>query len=131
MSTTKAYYNICRKEKCHKMLVQLPEKMDLFFEEYRKAIAGIFGKYEVRIILYGSYARGDFHVDSDIDIMVLADIDPDEVSLFADKLYDITYDFEEKFDLEINPILQSKSIFEQWKNVYPFFMNVEKEGINI
>ena len=94
--------------------------MDLFFEDYREAISGIFGKHEVRIILYGSYARGDFHVESDIDIMVLADINPDEVSLFADK-----------YDIEINPIVQSKRTFEQWKHVYPFFMNIEKEGINV
>lgn len=109
----------------------MPKKMDLFFEDYRKAISGIFGKHEVRIILYGSYARGDFHVESDIDIMVLADINPDEVSLFADKLYDVTYDFEEKYNIEINPIVQSKRTFEQWKHVYPFFMNIEKEGINV
>lgn len=107
----------------------MPKSMEKLFEEYRKAIADIFGEHEIRIILYGSYARGDFHMDSDVDIMVLADIAPEEVSFYADKLYDVTYDFETKYDMEINPIVQSKRTFEQWKNAYPFFMNIEKEGV--
>lgn len=107
----------------------MTKSMEKLFEEYRKAIADIFGEHEIRIILYGSYARGDFHMDSDVDIMVLADIAPEEVSFYADKLYDATYDFETKYDMEINPIVQSKRTFEQWKNAYPFFMNIEREGV--
>ena len=30
--------------------------------------------------LYGSYARGDFHSESDVDILVTADILPEDVS---------------------------------------------------
>ena len=41
----------------------------------------------------------------------------------------MTYDFETKYSKEINPIVQSKRIFDQWKNAYPFFMNIEKEGV--
>ena len=107
----------------------MPKNMENLLEEYRKAIAEVFGQHEIRIILYGSYARGDFQVDSDLDIMVLADMAPEDVSYYADKLYDITYDFETKYDVEINPIVQSKKTYEQWKNAYPFFKNIEKEGV--
>ena len=31
------------------------------------------------ILLYGSYARGDFRPDSDIDIMILVDLSDDEI----------------------------------------------------
>lgn len=107
----------------------MPKSMENMLDEYRKAIAEVFGEHEIRIILYGSYARGDFHVDSDVDIMVLADMAPENISYYANKLYDLTYDFETKYDVEINPVVQSKTTYEQWKNAYPFFMNIEKEGV--
>lgn len=105
------------------------KSMENMLEEYRKAIAEVFGNHEVRIILYGSYARGDFHVDSDVDIMVLADMTPEDISYYTNKLYDVTYDFEMKYGVEINPVVQSKTTYERWKNAYPFFMNIEKEGV--
>ena len=107
----------------------MPNMIGKLLEEYRKAIADVFEKQEIRVILYGSYARGDFHSDSDIDIMVLADMTPEEVSCYTNKLYNVTYDFETKYGVEINPIVHSKKIYGQWKNIYPLFMNVDKEGI--
>ena len=107
----------------------MPKSMENMLDEYRKAVSEVFGDYEIRIILYGSYARGDFHVDSDVDIMVLADMAPEDINHYANKLYDLTYDFEMKYDVEINPVVQSKVTYEQWKNAYPFFMNIEKEGV--
>ena len=107
----------------------MPEMLEVLLEEYRTAIIDVFEKHEIRVILYGSYARGDFHSDSDVDIMVLADMTPEEVSCYANKLYDVTYDFETKYDIEINPIVQSTKTYEQWQNTYPLFLNIEKEGI--
>ncbi|MCM1385705.1 MAG: nucleotidyltransferase domain-containing protein [Bacillus sp. (in: Bacteria)] len=109
----------------------MSDNLSVLLERYREAVTQILGKQLSGIILYGSYARGDFKKDSDIDIMILADVLPEEVSSYADKIYDITYDFEIKYGMEINPSIQSVNIYEQWKNVYPFFMNIEKDGIAV
>lgn len=66
-----------------------------------------------------------------MDIMILADVQPDEISHYADKVFDITYDFELEYEIEINPCVQSSRIYNQWKNVYPFFMNIEKDGVTV
>ena len=100
-------------------------------ERYKEAVSQILGERLKRIILYGSYARGDFKQDSDMDIMILADIQPEEISNLADRIYDITYDFEVKYEMEINPSIQSIQVYEQWKGVYPFFMNIEKDGVAV
>ena len=100
-------------------------------ERYKEAVSQILGDRLKRIILYGSYARGDFKQDSDMDIMILADIQPEEISNLADRIYDITYDFEVKYEMEINPSIQSIQVYEQWKGVYPFFMNIEKDGVAV
>ena len=46
-----------------------------YVEEVRK----IYGEHLKSVILYGSYARGDFRPDSDIDIMILADLTDMEI----------------------------------------------------
>lgn len=109
----------------------MPDKLVVLLKEYRQAIAEILGNRLSRMVLYGSYARGDFKQDSDIDIMILADVPPEEISGYADKIYDITYDFEIQYGMEINPSVQSRKIYEQWKNVYLFFMNIEKDGVPV
>ena len=103
--------------------------IDALLGQYVKEIGEIYGEHLKSVILYGSYARGDFHKDSDLDIMILADVAPEEISYYADKVYDITYDFEMEHNLEINPNVQSQQIYNQWKKVYPFFMNIEKDGV--
>ena len=107
------------------------EDLSCLLERYKEAVSQILGERLKRIILYGSYARGDFKQDSDMDIMILADIQPQEISNLADRIYDITYDFEVKYEMEINPSIQSIQVYEQWKGVYPFFMNIEKDGVAV
>lgn len=52
----------------------MPQTTQKLIEQYVSSIKDIYGKHIKQIILYGSYARGDFHSDSDIDIMVLVDL---------------------------------------------------------
>ena len=46
--------------------------MQDLIEEYVEAIKKIYGSHVCQIILYGSYARGDFRPDSDVDIKPIA-----------------------------------------------------------
>lgn len=109
----------------------MADNLLILLEEYREAVKQILGNRLNRMILYGSYARGDFKQDSDMDIMILIEALPEDISSYADKIYDITYDFETQYGIEINPSVQSMRTYEQWKNVYPFFMNVEKDGVAV
>ncbi|MCM1211466.1 MAG: nucleotidyltransferase domain-containing protein [Blautia sp.] len=109
----------------------MPDNLSVLLKGYREAIVQIFGNQLSRVVLYGSYARGDFKQDSDMDIMILADVLPEEISRYADKVYDVTYDFEMQYGMEINPSVQSIQTYEQWKNVSPFFMNIEKDGVAV
>ena len=48
-------------------------------EKYTKEQFIIYGEHLKSVILYGSYARGDNSIDSDIDIMILLDISDIEI----------------------------------------------------
>lgn len=45
--------------------------MQELIEKYIAEVQKIYGEHLSQILLYGSYARGDFRADSDVDIMIL------------------------------------------------------------
>ncbi|MCR4566469.1 MAG: nucleotidyltransferase domain-containing protein [Pseudobutyrivibrio sp.] len=98
-------------------------------EEYVKELVGIYGSHLKKIILYGSYARGDNREDSDIDIMILLDMSDIEAKEFQDALSEITFNYNFDFDMDINPIAHSEETFNKWLKAYPFFKNVDKDGV--
>lgn len=81
----------------------MSDNISLILQKYRKEIENIFGSSLVRVILYGSHARGDYNINSDIDIMILVDVKPEEVSEYANRVYDVSYDFDMEYNIEINP----------------------------
>ena len=52
----------------------MPGNMQNLIKQYVNEIKQIYGTHLRQIILYGSYARGDFRPDSEIDIMILLDL---------------------------------------------------------
>ncbi|MCD8077155.1 MAG: nucleotidyltransferase domain-containing protein, partial [Lachnospiraceae bacterium] len=51
----------------------MPQTMQSIMERYILEVRQIYGNHLRKIILYGSYARGDFREDSDVDVMILLD----------------------------------------------------------
>ena len=84
-----------------------------------------------KIILYGSYARGDYNKNSDIDIMILTDLSDDEIAEYRTKIYDIAYDieYENDFDICISPLLKNTNKFDYCVEALPFYTNVKNEGV--
>ncbi|MBE5872294.1 MAG: nucleotidyltransferase domain-containing protein [Lachnospiraceae bacterium] len=107
----------------------MPSEIRHLMDQYIIEIQKIYGSHICRILLYGSYARGDFRPDSDIDIMILLDIPDLELKKYSQQLFYMTYDFNLDHDLEIKPIAKNETHFKKWKENYPFYANVEKEGV--
>jgi predicted nucleotidyltransferase len=99
--------------------------------KYRRAIESVSDKHIKKVILFGSYARGDFRDDSDIDVMILVDFDENstQAKLYEDKIYDVTYDFNWENDTEIMPVVKNIQQFDYWKKSYLFYRNVETEVV--
>ena len=100
-------------------------------KNYTEGIQRTYGKSLDAVILYGSYARGDYTEDSDIDIMILVDLSEEEIQKSRDRVSDFTYDFNMDYDLLIMPVVKGMAHFKYWSEAYPFYQNVEKEGVNL
>ena len=89
----------------------------------------VFGEKLDSVILYGSYARGDYDSESDIDVMIIADINTDEIRNYEELLFDYSFEMDLKYDIVLSIVIKDKKTFEQWKEL-PFYKNVIREGIN-
>ncbi|MBO5095242.1 MAG: nucleotidyltransferase domain-containing protein [Lachnospiraceae bacterium] len=103
--------------------------MESLLERYISEIRKIYGLHLRKVILYGSYARGDFRQDSDVDIMILLDLSDLDLKAYSQKLSYMTYDFNLDNDLDIKPIAKSEEHFKKWIANYPFYANIHKEGV--
>ena len=65
----------------------------------------IYGHHLKQVILYGSYASGDYTKDSDVDLMLLVDLD--------------------------DAYRKKQENFFKWSDVYPFYKKVKTEGISL
>ena len=109
----------------------MPDYMGAVLKEYAELIKEIYKSALKAVILYGSYARGDYTEDSDVDILILVDMAEDEIGKSRERLSSLTYDFNEVHDLKIMPEVIGEKQFAYWLPVYPFYQNIEKDGVSI
>ena len=92
-------------------------------------VKDILGDKLTKIILYGSYARGDYKENSDIDIMILTTLTDEEIRRIKTDIYDLAFDFQMEYDADINVIVKNEEHFNYWLGALPFYDNVQREGI--
>ena len=109
----------------------IPNNIKDIIHEFTIQVNKLLSSRIKKIILYGSYARGDFNENSDIDIMILTDLTDEEIIEYRDKVSDIAFDieFNNKFDIMLSPLIKNIDKFNYWLQALPFYMNVQKEGV--
>lgn len=88
---------------------------------FQNAIAGAW--------LYGSYARGDYHAESDIDILLTVELTPEVISSLRSRVGFVTSELSLKHDVTVSVTVKAAAQFRQYANVLPYYRNVLREGI--
>ena len=83
------------------------------------------------VILYGSYARGDYDNDSDIDILVLADIPREHIFKYKPYLIHLSSQLGLEYDILITITIRDLDTYNKYLNAVPFYQNIKKEGVPI
>lgn len=96
---------------------------------FSRQVKDILGDKLTKIILYGSYARGDYRDNSDIDIMILTTLTDEKIRKIEKIIFDLAFDFQMEYNVDISVIMKNEEHFNYWLGVLPFYNNVQREGI--
>ena len=106
----------------------MEEKRNIL-KNFTQEMRDIFGNSLKKIILYGSYARGDYKENSDIDIMILTSMSDPEIREIENRVYDTAYDYQLSDNIMISVNIENASHFNYWLGALPYYDNIEREGI--
>lgn len=82
-----------------------------------------------KIILYGSYARGDADDGSDIDIMVLCNDSQEKANAYAMDIFRRADQVAFENDILIQTNVKNEEFFNHWVDDLPYYYNIKHEGV--
>ena len=83
------------------------------------------------VILFGSYARNEASDESDIDIMILSDMDRADISALQWKVGEVVSEILLDYGILVSPIVENRAFFLENQEVMPFFRSIDREGVRI
>ncbi len=109
----------------------MPYGIQTELSEFILFVKRCFGESLRSVIVYGSYARGDYDEDSDIDIMILVASMEEEIKQLENNIYDAAFDLELKYGKVLSPVIKNHEFFEYWSDTLPFYRNIKTEGVKV
>lgn len=110
---------------------KMEERVKNIAFEVNKELLKLFGKKIERIVLYGSYARGNFNLESDIDIMILLNCDQKEIAENRKAISQIASRIGLRNDIMVSLLARNYNEYKNNMKYQPFYQNIEREGVKI
>ena len=107
----------------------MPAYISNIIQDFAKNVRKILGNSLDSVIVYGSYARGDFTKESDIDVLILLNCDKEQVMKYRKQISRLSSRIGLKNDVEVSLLLRNRETFEKQGDTLPFYKNVKKEGV--
>lgn len=107
------------------------DKLDEILQIFSKYLYKISGPKLDKIILFGSYARGEQTEYSDIDVLVLLKASDDEVAMIRKKMRKVINEIDWDYDVILSPVYQQSETYKKYKSASGFYQNIDREGIAI
>ena len=103
-------------------------KIEAICQKVSDSYKRVFGKSLEAVYLYGSYARGDFDEESDIDFAAIV---KGERIVLQDKMKTVlkdTNNIDLEYDVVTSPMLIPLNEFNKYKDHSMYYKNILKEG---
>jgi len=97
--------------------ITMPNNINKIINQFVLEISNLLGERLKKVILYGSYARGDYDKNSDIDIMILTDLTDKEIIEYRIKVRELACDLELENDIMISPLVRNVDKYNQRNEV--------------
>ncbi len=106
-------------------------QLNIINRQMKECYESVYGSDIVEIILYGSYARGDYTTDSDIDIVAIVKGDRLELQEKLKTVWDMSAEIGLENDVIISPMVIPYDEFLKYREVLPYYRNISEEGKRI
>lgn len=106
---------------------QLKSIIKAVVQSYR----AVYGSDIVEIVLYGSYARGDYDNNSDIDIVAVVHGSRSELQKKLKIVWDDSAEIGLENDIVVSPTVIPYDEFMEYKQSLPYYRNIAEEGRKI
>ena len=102
--------------------------LDIICQKVVDCYKKIYGDKIKAIFLYGSYARGDFDEESDIDFAAIVEGEKPQWNEKRHELIHETGEIDLEYDVFISPKVISAEYFDKYFSELPYYRNILKEG---
>ena len=106
-------------------------ELNSILQKLTQIYRSVYGENLVQVILYGSYARGDYHTDSDVDVVAIVHGDRKTLQQQLKKVWDSSCELELEYDTILSPTVIPYEEFKQYQTVLPCYRNISQEGVVI
>ena len=109
-----------------------PDELLLWLRAYKEEFMDNYRNRFHKLYLYGSYARGDYTEDSDVDLaLILDNVDEAFLKKQQDYLAKMDTAFFDRYEFLSKTLVYGKDTFYKRVQFVPYYSNILKEGIEI
>jgi len=105
------------------------KKLSSLLPQIEQKIRLLFGNKVIKIILFGSHARGDYNQESDVDILVI--VSDANLSKYRKKRIEIITGFLSDHNILLSIRIINETVFSDYKEILPFYKNVINQGVTL
>ena len=107
------------------------QQLEVILEKLIRIYKSVYEENIQRIILYGSYARGDYSATSDVDIVALVDGERETLQQKLKQVWDKSSELEIECETILSPTVIPCDEFEKYRESLSYYKNIEREGIEL
>lgn len=108
-----------------------PNELDRIVKRIVEIYKSVYGEKLVKVILYGSYARGDFNSESDVDIAAIVQGNREQLQQQLKQVWNQTADLELEYETILSATVIPYEEFQKYREDLPYYRNIVSEGVEI
>ena len=61
--------------------------------------------------------------------MILVDLTQEKIDEYSDEMSELIYEYNTDYNIWMMPVVKNEVHFMKWVEAYPFYSNVQREGV--